>query len=94
MANLGGHCIKSLKNAFDSIKDDKPTAFLAYTIKGWGTPLAGHKDNHAGLMTKSQMNDFKLKMKINEGEEWNDFSKDNKEIHNYIINNSFQKGHV
>ena len=41
MANLGGHCIKSLKNAFDSIKDDKPTAFLAYTIKGWGTPLAG-----------------------------------------------------
>ena len=33
MANLGGHCIKSLKNAFDSIKDDKPTAFLAYTIK-------------------------------------------------------------
>ena len=91
MANLGGHCIKSLKNAFDSIKDDKPTAFLAYTIKGWGTPLAGHKDNHAGLMTKSQMNDFKSKMKINEGEEWNDFSKDNKEIHNYIINNSFQK---
>ena len=42
-------------------------------------------------MTKSQMNDFKSKMKINEGEEWNDFSKDNKEIHNYIINNSFQK---
>ena len=64
MANLGGHCIKSLKNAFDQIKDDKPTAFLAYTIKGWGTPLAGHKDNHAGLMTKSQMNDFKYKMKI------------------------------
>lgn len=91
MTNLGGHCIKSLKNAFDTIKDDKPTAFLAYTIKGWGTPLAGHKDNHAGLMTKSQMNDFKSKMKINEGEEWNDFSKDNKEIHNFIINNSFQK---
>ena len=85
MANLGGHCIKSLKNAFDSIKDDKPTAFLAYTIKGWGTPLAGHKDNHAGLMTKSQMNDFKSKMKINEGEEWNDFSKDNKEIHNLSL---------
>ena len=80
MANLGGHCIKSLKNAFDTIKDDKPTAFLAYTIKGWGTPLAGHKDNHAGLMTKSQMNDFKSKMKINEGDEWNDFSKENKEL--------------
>ena len=35
------------------IDDDRPTVFLAYTIKGWGTPLAGHKDNHAGLMTKA-----------------------------------------
>jgi pyruvate dehydrogenase E1 component len=23
--------------------------FIAYTIKGFGLPLAGHKDNHAGL---------------------------------------------
>ena len=40
------------------IDHDKPTAFLAYTIKGWGTPLAGHKDNHAGLMTTAQMAEF------------------------------------
>ena len=60
--------------SFNKIKDDKPTAFIAYTIKGWGTPLAGHKDNHAGLMTKAQMNDFKSKLEINDGEEWNNFS--------------------
>ena len=96
MANLGGHCIKSLKNAFDSIKDDKPTAFLAYTIKGWDTPLAGHKDNHAGLMTKSQMNDFKSKLEIKDGDEWNNFSDDKKylNIDEYIKNLPFQKaGH-
>ena len=29
--------------------------FLAYTIKGCGLPLAGHKDNHAGLMTPAQI---------------------------------------
>ena len=64
MGNLGGHCVPTLCEAFESIKDDKPTAFIAYTIKGWGTPLAGHKDNHAGLMTKSQMEIFKSKLGI------------------------------
>ena len=70
MNNLGGQCLQSLCDAFDSITDDTPTVFLAYTIKGWGTPLAGHKDNHAGLMNKAQMADFQSKMGIAEGEEW------------------------
>jgi len=70
MNNLGGQCIQSLCDAFDSVTDDTPTVFLAYTIKGWGTPLAGHKDNHAGLMNKAQMADFQAKMGIAEGEEW------------------------
>ena len=73
MANLGGHCVPTLCDAFNGIKDDKPTAFIAYTIKGWGTPLAGHKDNHAGLMTKIQMDSFKSKFGITEGNEWNSF---------------------
>ena len=70
MNNLGGQCLQSLCDAFDSTTDDTPTVFLAYTIKGWGTPLAGHKDNHAGLMNKAQMADFQNKMGIAEGEEW------------------------
>ena len=70
MNNLGGQCIETLTEAFDSITDDTPTVFLAYTIKGWGTPLAGHKDNQAGLMNKAQMADFQARMGIAEGEEW------------------------
>ncbi|WP_373008519.1 transketolase [Hyphomonas sp.] len=70
MNNLGGQCVQSLCDAFDSVTDDTPTVFLAYTIKGWGMPLAGHKDNHAGLMNKAQMADFQAKMGIAEGEEW------------------------
>ena len=70
MENLGGHCIESLLNAFRDIDHDRPTAFLAYTIKGWGTPLAGHKDNHAGLMTKAQMEEFRGSMGIEPGDEW------------------------
>jgi pyruvate dehydrogenase E1 component len=70
MNNLGGHCVATLTEAFDAIDHDRPTAFLAYTIKGWGTPLAGHKDNHAGLMTKAQMAEFQTVMGVEEGHEW------------------------
>lgn len=70
MNNLGGQCVETLCEAFDEINDDQPTVFLAYTIKGWGTPLAGHKDNHAGLMNKSQMAVFQKHMGIPEGSEW------------------------
>ncbi|MBD3768973.1 MAG: transketolase [Rhodobacterales bacterium] len=70
MNNLGGQCLETLSEAFDSITDDRPTVFLAYTIKGWGTPLAGHKDNHAGLMNPAQMADFQARMGVPQGEEW------------------------
>ncbi|MEM7745726.1 MAG: transketolase [Pseudomonadota bacterium] len=70
MQNLGGHCVETLAEAFDAIDHDRPTVFLAYTIKGWGTPLAGHKDNHAGLMTPTQMAEFQADMGVAEGAEW------------------------
>ncbi|RUM95820.1 transketolase [Pseudaminobacter arsenicus] len=74
MNNLGGHCVESLAEAFDAVDHDRPTVFLAYTIKGWGTPLAGHKDNHAGLMTVQQMAQFQAAMGVAEGGEWEPFS--------------------
>ncbi|ADZ72506.1 hypothetical protein [Polymorphum gilvum] len=70
MENLGGHCLRTLCEAFDDADDDRPTVFLAYTIKGWGTPLAGHKDNHAGLMTPAQMAQFQAAMGVAPGAEW------------------------
>ncbi|MEM8921773.1 MAG: transketolase, partial [Pseudomonadota bacterium] len=70
MSNLGGQCVETLVEAFDAVYDDQPTVFLAYTIKGWGTPLAGHKDNHAGLMTKAQMDEFQIHMGVPKGAEW------------------------
>jgi pyruvate dehydrogenase E1 component len=74
MENLGGHCLSSLCDAFDATTDDQPTVFLAYTIKGWGTPLAGHKDNHAGLMTPAQMDQFQTRMGVPAGQEWEPFA--------------------
>jgi len=74
MTNLGGQCIETLCAAFDAVDHDRPTVFLAYTIKGWGTPLAGHKDNHAGLMTTAQMANFQADLGIPAGAEWERFS--------------------
>jgi pyruvate dehydrogenase E1 component len=71
MENLGGHCLTSVRDAFAAArKHDRPTVFVAYTIKGWGTPLAGHKDNHAGLMTPAQMDGFRQAMNVRAGHEW------------------------
>ena len=70
MTNLGGHCLASLAETFASVDHDRPVVFVVYTIKGWRTPLAGHKDNHAGLMTVEQMRKFQADMGVPEGAEW------------------------
>jgi pyruvate dehydrogenase E1 component len=71
MTNLAGHDMESLVEAFDAAKaDDSPTLFIAYTIKGFGLPFAGHKDNHAGLMNPGQLAALRDRMGIAEGQEW------------------------
>ena len=74
MENLGGNCVETMAEAFAAIDHDRPTCFLAYTVKGWGTPIAGHKDNHGGLMTKAQMAEWQAHMGVAEGEEWDPFA--------------------
>jgi pyruvate dehydrogenase E1 component len=70
MTNLGGHDVNSVVEAFDGVTDDHPTCFIAYTIKGYGLPFAGHKDNHAGLMTPEQVQTLKGRLRIPDGDEW------------------------
>jgi pyruvate dehydrogenase E1 component len=73
MTNLGGHCIESLMDAFDSADDDRPTLFIAYTVKGYGLPLAGHKDNHSGMMNPAQIEQLRVSMGVAVGQEWEPF---------------------
>jgi len=73
MNNLGGHDLGAIIEAFDGIDHDRPVCFIAYTIKGFGLPFAGHKDNHAGLMTPAQMETFRAAMKIRPEHEWDRF---------------------
>src|SRR5690625_1483174 len=70
MTNLAGHDLETLLEAFHGIEDDQPTCFICYTVKGYRLPLAGHKDNHAGLMNPEQMAAFQRRMAVPEGQEW------------------------
>ncbi|MET0538524.1 MAG: transketolase [Xanthobacteraceae bacterium] len=73
MTNLAGHDLPSLLDAFRKVDHDRPICFICYTIKGYGLPFAGHKDNHAGLMTPAQMESFRASMQIRSGHEWDRF---------------------
>ncbi|PSJ65236.1 transketolase [Kumtagia ephedrae] len=74
MTNLGGHDLPALLEAFESARrHDRPVCFIAYTIKGFGLPLAGHKDNHAGLMTPAQVDSLRERMNVRAGQEWEPF---------------------
>jgi pyruvate dehydrogenase E1 component len=57
LANLGGHDLPELIRAFaaaDAVRD-RPTVLFAYTVKGWGLPIAGDQLNHAALLTPAQI---------------------------------------
>ena len=74
MGNLGGHDLLSLLQAFEAAREhDRPVCFICYTIKGFGLPLAGHKDNHAGLMNPAQVEALRTAMDVRLGNEWDRF---------------------
>jgi pyruvate dehydrogenase E1 component len=75
MTNLAGHDLESLVEAFDAASaSDQPTCFIAYTIKGFGLPFAGHKDNHSGLMSTAQIETLRAGLGVGEGQEWDRFA--------------------
>ena len=73
MNNLGGHDLPALTQAFGNIDHERPVCFICYTVKGFGLPMAGHKDNHAGLMTPAQMETFRTQNEVRPGHEWDAF---------------------
>ncbi len=75
MTKLGGHCLETILEAFErAAEDDAPRFFIAYTVKGWRLPFQGHKDNHSGLMTPTQIGELRGRLGVIEGEEWDIFS--------------------
>jgi pyruvate dehydrogenase E1 component len=73
--NLGGHDLEALLSAFheaDAVTD-RPSVIFAYTVKGWGLPIAGDPMNHAALLTETQIGDFRSELGLDESTEWDRF---------------------
>ena len=70
--HLGGHDLQLISDAFDQAQrvTDKPVAILAYTIKGYSLPLAGHKDNHSGLLNEKEIDALRERFGIAPGQEF------------------------
>ncbi len=57
IANLGGHDLPKLIEVFNQADavEDAPAVVFAYTVKGFGLPMAGDPLNHSQLLNQSQM---------------------------------------
>ncbi|KAB2352362.1 transketolase-like TK C-terminal-containing protein [Actinomadura rudentiformis] len=70
MANLGGHDIGALDQAFHAIDDARPTVIFAYTIKGYGLATRGHPQNHSALLTEAQMRELAVRAGTDLDDPW------------------------
>lgn len=76
LSNLGGHDLAELFNVLAQADDStgRPTIIFAYTIKGWGLPIAGHPLNHSMLLTPEQFDALRAAHGIAPGAEWDAFA--------------------
>ena len=81
LTDLGGHNLESLLEGFaecDAVTD-RPSVVFAYTIKGYGLPIAGDPRNHSAQISEKQILDLRSKMGLSEADEWEKFSADSAE---------------
>ena len=71
LSDLGGHDIECILEALEEADGvrDKPVMILAYTIKGWGLPIASDPMNHSQLLTDAQIAELRDSAGLGEGEE-------------------------
>lgn len=73
--NLGGHDIPKLLDCYqqcDSVTT-RPSVVFAYTIKGWGLPIAGDPLNHAALLSSEQVAVLRSSLGLSHADEWDRF---------------------
>ena len=83
ISDLGGHDLKMLLEAFQEANGvtDRPVAIVAYTVKGWGLPIAGDPTNHSRLLSAAQMDELRAQHGIPRGSEFDAFPPGSPEGH-------------
>ena len=72
VTDLGGHDVDALLRAFAQCdaETDRPSVVFAYTVKGWGLPIAGNPRNHSALLTTEQIDVLRLEHGLDRETEW------------------------
>jgi pyruvate dehydrogenase E1 component len=73
LTDLGGHDMGELLSAFRAVEGDRPAVVFAYTVKGWGLPIAGDRLNHAALLTEEQVDGLRGAVGLDRAGEWDRF---------------------
>ncbi|MGK5738771.1 transketolase-like TK C-terminal-containing protein [Micromonospora sp. URMC 103] len=72
VTDLGGHDLAALLDAYaqcDAVTD-RPSVVFAYTVKGWGLPIAGNPRNHSALLTTEQVDALRAAHGLTPETEW------------------------
>lgn len=76
LADLGGHDLSMVVDAYERAARvrGKPVVIIAYTIKGWGLPIAGDPLNHSMLLTAEQMDALQERLEVPRGRPFDGFA--------------------
>jgi pyruvate dehydrogenase E1 component len=78
--DLGGHDIVDVMRTLAETRTaDRPTAIFAYTIKGYGLPIAGHPLNHSAMLTGDHVDALRDELGLARDDEWRRFPEGSEE---------------
>ena len=74
--DLGGHDFDALLETFAECSSfsDRPSVVFAYTIKGFGLPIAGDPRNHSAQISATHIEKLREKLGVSVDDEWGSFS--------------------
>lgn len=75
VTDLGGHDLQAILESLDAAERARaqPTVVFAYTVKGWGLPIAGNPRNHSALLTEEQIARLRAQTGLTTDTEWDRF---------------------
>ncbi len=75
VTDLGGHDHAVLAEAWAACDAEtgRPSVVFAYTLKGWGLPIAGDPLNHSALLSTAQIDELRARNGLTPDTEWDHF---------------------
>jgi pyruvate dehydrogenase E1 component len=76
IGNLAGHDLGDVLEALDrcDAERQRPSVIFAFTVKGFGLPIAGHPMNHSAVLTGEQIDALRLAL-ADPADEWAGFDR-------------------